>query len=244
MGDGKRVSQPLPIPEKLLGKPLYPAVSFRCASLMVNFGPAPMAPLPFACRTMNDLSAKDCVLDKAAPPKDGKYEVMLPVGLPDEGTFDWLDSFLAKNPTYCELSDRAIVRWAEQSGMTRHPTRSRTNCRDKPDFQFGVAMMDDLSVQRVLKSVLATQPRNYVLMEVKANLLAADRADSLKRFPRSYTKVAHVVIGDPPADFREEMVLAPTLRVKQEKAEQEWRQRQLERESKKRMAQKVKEEGE
>ena len=24
-------------------------------------------------------------------------EVILPVGLPDEGTFDWLDKFLAKN---------------------------------------------------------------------------------------------------------------------------------------------------
>lgn len=35
--------------------------------------------------------------------EDGKYEVIFPVGVPDEGTFAWLDDFLKKNPTYVEL---------------------------------------------------------------------------------------------------------------------------------------------
>ena len=36
-------------------------------------------------------------------PEDGKYEVIFPVAVPDEGTFDWLDDFLEKNPKYVEL---------------------------------------------------------------------------------------------------------------------------------------------
>ena len=39
----------------------------------------------------------------AAVCQDGKYEVIFPVAVPDEGTFDWLDEFLEKNPEYVEL---------------------------------------------------------------------------------------------------------------------------------------------
>ena len=31
------------------------------------------------------------VWTKVAPPKDGKYELVMPIGLPNEGTFDFLD---------------------------------------------------------------------------------------------------------------------------------------------------------
>ena len=55
----------------------------------------------------------------AALTQETQHEVLFPVGLPDEGMFDWLDMFLAKNPTYTELSDRVILDWAHKSGLWR-----------------------------------------------------------------------------------------------------------------------------
>lgn len=129
-----------------------------------------------------DIAAEDA---QAAPPDvaaGGKYEVVVPVGIPDEGTFEWLDEFMAKNAQYTELSDRAIIRWAESSGMKRTPGATWKHSNDKPDVKFNIPMMDDSSVRRVLNSVIATQPRNYVVMEVKANLMESERAELLKRF--------------------------------------------------------------
>ncbi|CAL1135319.1 unnamed protein product [Cladocopium goreaui] len=72
----------------------------------------------------------------AAVCQDGKYEVIFPVAVPDEGTFDWLDEFLEKNPQYVELSDRAIIKWAEKSGISHSEQNSWKNCNDKPDPQW------------------------------------------------------------------------------------------------------------
>merc|ERR1712108_122506 len=151
--------------------------------------------------------------------------LLVPVGLPDEGTFEWLDNFLAKNPQYTELSDRAIIRWAEQSGLQKAGTNSWKNSNDKPDVKFHIPMMDDFSVRRVLNSVVATQPRHYVVMEVKSNLVAADRAETLKRFSYPfYKKVAVVTMGEPSADFKAK-VHEGMLREKQEIAEKELKKR-------------------
>merc|ERR550534_3310235 len=170
---------------------------------------------------------------KAQTPSDGKYEVVLPVGLPDEGTFEWLDGFLAANPKYTELSDRSIVAWAEQSGLHRSYANSFKHCNDKPDVKFGIPMMDDFSVRRVLNSVVATQPRDYVVMEVKSNLIAAERGDLLKRFNFPfYKKVAQVTMGEPDKEFKAKVHEA-MLKEKQEQAEREWRARKLEKERKK-----------
>merc|ERR1719320_866319 len=84
---GKRISQPQPLPDSLKGKALFPHVSFKGVSVHTNFGPAPLAPLPFACRMVQDAAKADAVVTDVKPPADGKYEVLVPVGLPDEGTF-------------------------------------------------------------------------------------------------------------------------------------------------------------
>ena len=42
-----------------------------------------------------------------------KPEVILPVGLPSQGFFDWVDEFVEKNPGYVELSDRKILETEE-----------------------------------------------------------------------------------------------------------------------------------
>merc|ERR1719253_1034143 len=55
----------------------------------------------------------------SAPPSKaiGLPTALLPVCLPDEGSSDWLDMFLKKNPQYTEISDRKILEWRNRSGQ-------------------------------------------------------------------------------------------------------------------------------
>ena len=45
----------------------------------------------------------------------------------------------AKNPKYTELSDRAILDWAEKSGI---PFQKNVSSNDKPDAKFGIPEME------------------------------------------------------------------------------------------------------
>jgi hypothetical protein len=73
-------------------------------------------------------------------------------------------------------------------------------------------------------------------MEVKENLLEADRKVNLKKFALpSYKKVARVVMGEPNDDYKKR-VHAKILKEKQAKAEQEWKTRKAEKERKKQVA--------
>merc|ERR1712217_972035 len=118
---------------------------------------------------------------KIAVPKDGKFDVLFPVGFPDEGTFTWLDGYLEKNPHYVELSDRKILEWAISSGLWKQSKGWRSS-NDKPEFNFGIPEMDNFSVRKLINSITQVVPRNYVIMEVKANLVEADRKALLQRF--------------------------------------------------------------
>jgi len=229
--DGVRATQPVALPEAMVGKTLFPVVNFKNITVHTNFGSDPLAQLPFTCRTMQQMDSKDAVVAPGGGPgKDGKYEVLFPIGLPDEATFDWLDDFLAKNPTFCELSDRAIIKWAESSGMHRPSVNSWKNSNDKPDVHFNIPMMDDFSVRRVLNAVVATQPRNYVVMEVKANLVPSERGELMKKFNTPmYKKVAQVTMGEPAADFKK-TILDELLKQKQDSVELAWKSRKAEKE--------------
>ncbi|CAK9081371.1 Heterogeneous nuclear ribonucleoprotein U-like protein 1 (Adenovirus early region 1B-associated protein 5) (E1B-55 kDa-associated protein 5) (E1B-AP5), partial [Durusdinium trenchii] len=102
------------------GKALFPTVNFRNVVLQVHFGAQPLRSLAFACHSWLQVHKAHSEVKGATSPADGKYEVLLPVGLPDEGTFDWVDQFLSKNRNYTELSDRAILDWAKKSGLQRY----------------------------------------------------------------------------------------------------------------------------
>ncbi|CAE8713309.1 unnamed protein product [Polarella glacialis] len=179
----------------------------------------------------------DAVVADAAVPKDGKYEVLVPVAFPDEGTFQWLDDFLEKNPTYVELSDRKLQDWAASSGLAK--PRGGTN--DKPAFAYGVPGMDDMSLRNMIASVAPIMPRNYVVMEVKSNLIAAERSTLLKRFSKAhFKKVAHVVMGEPSKEHKKK-VHSIILKAKQDKANTDWRLKKAEKERKKQLVKRQKE---
>merc|ERR1712187_950951 len=94
----------------------------------------------------------------------------------------------------------------------------------------GIPLLDDFSVQHILKEVIPTMQRNFLVVDVKGNLLADERKASIARFADSdFKKVAHVLIGEPSADFKT-YVQGIVLKDKQEKAD---RKKKLEVERKK-----------
>eukprot|EP00931_Biecheleriopsis_adriatica_P068769 TRINITY_DN4267_c0_g1_i1.p1 TRINITY_DN4267_c0_g1~~TRINITY_DN4267_c0_g1_i1.p1 ORF type:complete len:905 (+),score=326.79 TRINITY_DN4267_c0_g1_i1:77-2716(+) len=226
--DGRRVSKPQPLPEELKGHALFPHVAFRNVTLQLHFGPELMAPIPFKCLTMQEAPAADVTVVPVSNPQDAKYDVIFPIALPDEGTFDWLDDFLEKNPGYVELSDRKIIEWGKNSGLGNPRITSLKNCNDKPDVSFGIQVIDELTPRKLLHTVAPLIPRNYVVMEVKSNLVKAERKEMLNRFkfPR-YNRIAMVVVGEPP-DAWKAKVQAAVLAEKQEKVDTEWKAAQAE----------------
>jgi len=197
--NGVRAGPPQPLPESLKGKTLFPAVSYKSATVHVNFA-APVVPLPFKCKAIQEATQKDAVVTKYDEPADGKYTALFPVSLPDEGTFDWVDAFIEKNPDYTELSDRALIDWAIKSGLSAN---KKKECNDKPDVGLGNGMDNMKALKKALMQVAALQPRNFVIMEVKANLMKEERLANLAQFKTSAFKtVAEVVVGEPAATFK------------------------------------------
>jgi len=217
--DGQRISEPQALPENLQGQTLFPTITYRNVTLQVNFGSSPLAQLPFKCHMLSDASEKDVQVTPA--PKEGKCEVMFPVGMPDTGLFDWVDGFLAKNPTYTELSDRKILEWAAKSGLWRQKGYSWKATNDDPEMGFGIPMMDDNSVSRLLTAIAPTLKRNFVVMQLKSNLVASERAEALARFgSEHFNKVASVVMGEPNAEYKK-LVQDLLLAEKKKKADAE-----------------------
>lgn len=229
--DGIAVGSPMPLPDDIKGQPLFPHISFKNCTVAINFGPTAMKELPFKCRMLQSAAASDCSVVPSKEPKNGKYEVVLPVAFPDQGTFDWLDLYLEKNPQYVELSDRKLVQWANASGMYAQGGKGQSN--DKPNLNLGISGQDGNSLRRVINSVAPLVPRNYLVMEVKSNLIAAERGALLKKFNYScYKKIAHVVMGEPNSEFKE-VVQKKLLKDKQTKADNAWKLKKADLERKK-----------
>merc|ERR1712060_538829 len=99
-----------------------------------------------------------------------------------------------KNPGYTEISSRALLDWAERSGLWRENGYKTRSCNDKPDMNLSIASMDQGGqLEKIVKFWASMQQRNYVIMEVKGNLVKDEREALLKRFPSdNFRKVAHV----------------------------------------------------
>jgi len=205
---GTRLTNPVPLPESLCGKTLYPTVSFRNATVQWNFGPAPTDPLPFKCLMISDAAEKDAADTKPySPPKDGKFEVMLPVCMPDEGVFDWADWFLAKNPHFTEISSRMMARWADASGVKRYNARGTQlktgGSNDEVESQTGIKEVDDGTIRQTLEAMIPIQRRSFLIIRIKAALMKEERAALLQRLGASHKIAAHIMVAEPPKELRQ-----------------------------------------
>merc|ERR1712187_62593 len=82
------------------------------------------------------------------------------------------------------------------------------------------------------------------VMEVKENLVAADREASVKQFKsQNFRRIAKIMMGEPPADFKLK-VHAKVLEEKQKKSDNEWRKKKADQERKRMLKKKQKEQDE
>merc|ERR1711972_910256 len=100
--------------------------------------------------------------------------------------------------------------------------------------------MDDFSVRKVLNAVAGVVPRDYVVMEVRANLLKDERKKTLKRFSAPcFKKTARVVMGEPTQEFKD-VQLARLLDEKQQRDDTIWKAQRLEKARKKQVEERQK----
>jgi hypothetical protein len=191
---------------------------------------------------IKDASADDVEIVSSPGPADGTHEVLFPVGMPDEGIFAWADQYLEANPTFTEISNRKIVEWAAKSGIQRQQPNKAS--ADSPDMNFGIPLLDDLSVRKLLSTIAPTMKRNFLVMELKANLIPEERQATLARFG-AFKKVGVVAMGEPSAEYKGkvyEALLADKMvkaeEAKKKKAKEQERKRLLE--EKKRRAEEAK----
>merc|ERR1712187_814433 len=131
--------------------------------------------------------------------------------------------FLEKNPQYTELSDRMMIDWAEKSGIWRNKNHTIKTSNDKPEMTFGIRELDDgVSIRRILYAIASMQQRNFVIMEVKGNLLKDERQEILSKFtdPR-FKKVAVLLAGEPNLEFKRR-IQELLLKQKQEISDKEF----------------------
>eukprot|EP00927_Polykrikos_kofoidii_P071813 TRINITY_DN68021_c0_g1_i1.p1 TRINITY_DN68021_c0_g1~~TRINITY_DN68021_c0_g1_i1.p1 ORF type:complete len:946 (+),score=162.80 TRINITY_DN68021_c0_g1_i1:62-2899(+) len=202
--DGRRLCPPQPLPEALKGRTLFPTVNYKHVTLRMNFGPDLIAPLSFRCSTLAS-AAQDDVEIPVGQNGNQKLpaDILFPVGLPDEGTFEWLNTFLDENPSYTELSDRSLLEWARRTGLQRAKGYKARNSNDRPGMELGIAEFDNATVKRTLATMATNLGRSCVVMEVRNNLLAAERRKMLDHYSGpEYRRVAMVVMGEPPAAWK------------------------------------------
>merc|ERR1712187_452102 len=92
-----------------------------------------------------------------------------------------------------------------------------------------------------IKACAGMQSRNYVVMEVKGDLLADQREAVLKKFPTHvFRRAAHVQLGEPDADFKKKTQQV-TLERKQASSDIEFKKKQAEEKRKRQAEKKAKE---
>merc|ERR1712194_20661 len=133
--------------------------------------------------------------------------------------------------------------WIVRSGVwkPRQGADRGWSSNDKPQFNFGLSLVDDQSIRRAIMAMAPSIPRHYVVMEVKQNLVAEDRKSNLQRFNLPhFKKTAKVMMGEPSKEYKDK-VYAQMLEDKQTKSDRDWKQQKLEKERKKAIAKRQKE---
>ena len=109
---------------------------------------------------------------------------------------------LAIDRSFTEISDRKIIEWAAKSGIQR--PKPFKGAIDAPEFNFGIELLDDLSVRKLLSVIAPTLNRSFLVMELKSNLIAEERKEALERFGE-FKKVAVVAMGEPTAEYKKKV---------------------------------------
>ena len=170
---------------------------------MANFGPGrPAKELPFKGVMLNDAASADVTTDVVGPSPDGKYEVLMPISMPNKGTFDLLDFcvYPSAKKKYIEISERALVKVLENSGVTPPGNDKHKKFKKLSDFQVK-ELMDNKFLNAYVK-MATTKKRNYLIMDVAKNLQKTARSLTL-----SYFKAPHfacralVAFGEPSKEF-------------------------------------------
>jgi hypothetical protein len=178
---------------------------YKCATVSVNLGPAPLKTLPFAVRMVSNALQTDAV----EAPKDnaGKPEAFVPVGLPNSGVLDWADACVAKHRGLVEVSGRAILNWLESSGL---PLRKVGGSVERPMFQVVGAGGDQSflgiaegQAQRQVLQAAALQSKSVLVLEIMNSLRKDYRAELLATLGPGYLTNAVVVAGEPTKDIKD-----------------------------------------
>merc|ERR1712050_747631 len=134
-----------------------------------------------------------------------------------------------------------ILAWAEQSGIWRTKGYVGKTCNDKPDMSFQIAELDDNSIRKSVYAIAPLQARNFVVMEVKGNLIEDERKELLAHFPPSvFKRTACIVVGEPTAEFKKRSQQL-MLKQKQDSADKAFVLQRLEEKRKKMIAKRQKE---
>jgi len=204
--DGARLSEPMQLPAHLVGKALYPTITFKNYTLAVNLGGdgLVMKKLPFRCPMFGNAALADTESSSfASPPAGSKCSVIVPIGLPDEGYFDYVDRFIQSHPDYVELSDRKMLEWCLKSGLSSWKSNMPAS-RDRPAFNFGIPSIDNRGIRQSLRGLTQIVKRNYVVAELKGNFVGKDREEMLARFAAPHFDVtAQILIGEPTTEHKD-----------------------------------------
>jgi len=213
--DGVRVGKPTLVPGHLHGQTLYPTISFKNLSLAVNFGQGKrqLRELPFTCDMFADIQAAHHESASYQRSIGGsKLEVVVPLGIPDQGFFDFVDRFLEDHPGFTEVSDRKLLEWCRKSGLVEKPRdpsveddASQTHCLDRPDFFFEEGAINGKAVRAMLRTIARLADRNLVFATLRSNLLRQERMALVSSFPSTFKKVAIAAIGPPSDEWRQRL---------------------------------------
>eukprot|EP00427_Karlodinium_veneficum_P062582 CAMPEP_0169332704 /NCGR_PEP_ID=MMETSP1017-20121227/14865_1 /TAXON_ID=342587 /ORGANISM="Karlodinium micrum, Strain CCMP2283" /LENGTH=821 /DNA_ID=CAMNT_0009427871 /DNA_START=58 /DNA_END=2524 /DNA_ORIENTATION=+ len=202
--DGVRSGKAQALPSSLIGKPLYPNTDFMNVTLAVNFGRAgrQLKALPFKCNMLADISKDKGEQKGFKAAADGSFQVVVPVGLPEKGVFDFVDRFCEEHPEFEEMSRRKLLKWCRISGV--EPQAGATDAsRDAPDFSFGLDGLDDKTMMPMLETLAQLARKDVIVGEVCSSLLRTGRSSTLSKFPSTAKTTAIVVIGEPAAPFKQ-----------------------------------------
>jgi len=196
--DGRSAGEERPLPPLMAQEALFPTLTFQNVTLAVNFGSVAWQALPDGCRIFGTLLEKDHARSSVCRSK--QKELIVPVGLPGTGLHDYSRRLREENPDVLEIGDGMIEEWCLSSGLERSRAPNPEHSSDEPDLEaFGEF---DPEARRTLGTLARLSGRSLVRSSVGLGLLEAERRALLQQHPDA-RKIAAVLLGSPPADFRE-----------------------------------------